>query len=147
MKLAYINLSLFIVILSFFFLIICMPSGQAQSNKQTTHKNVFAKEKIIYNNRKEFTEEKNLVHLMELVKEAGITQKDLAKWDLESTKDRQKLLQYLQKIQADKIEEQRRIKVFLSKNFRTIMDIWKNMQESEDQTLIKMSEKLIDEDS
>ena len=95
--------------------------------------------------RKQFTDEKNLEKFFQRATDAGLSEEDLAKLDLKFASHKMNVSQYLREIKERRRIKDEKLKAFMSKNFLTVQDVYKELSTVEPETLAGLRDALVGE--
>ena len=95
--------------------------------------------------RTQFTDEKNLEKFFQRAEDAGLTEEDLAKLDLKFASHKMNVSQYLREIKKRRRIKDEKLQEFMSKNFLTVQDVYKELSTVEPETLAGLRDALVGE--
>ena len=96
-------------------------------------------------NRKQFTQEQNLEKFFQRASDAGLTEEDLKSLDLKFASHKMNVSQYLSEIKERRRIKDEKLRAFMSKNFLTVQDVYKELSTVEPQTLAGLRDALVGE--
>ncbi|MDX2469796.1 MAG: hypothetical protein QNL04_04350 [SAR324 cluster bacterium] len=99
----------------------------------------------INENRKQFAQEQNLEKFFQRATDAGLTEEDLKSLDLKFASHKMNVSQYLSEIKERRRIKDAKLRAFMSKNFLTVQDVYKELSTVEPQTLAGLRDALVGE--
>ena len=96
-------------------------------------------------NRKQFTQEQNLEKFFQRASDAGLTEEDLKSLDLKFASHKMNVSQYLSEIKERRRIKDEKLRAFMSKNFLTVQDVYKELSTVEPETLAGLRDALVGE--
>lgn len=96
-----------------------------------------------YQARRQFYSLENLIKLIDQAREAGMSDEDLKKMELQDGDRKINILEYMAELERLRALKDKELEEFLNKKFLTINDIFNELIMSEPKVIKKLREKLV----